>query len=221
MSWGSMFLEPYLMIIGGLIKFSLIDYPQKMSAVIFTQGCNFRCPYCHNPELVLPEKYNQPILEEDVIEFLKKRRTQLEGVVITGGEPTIQKGLPGFLRRIRNLGYLIKLDTNGSNPDLIRELIDKGLVNYIAMDVKAPLEKYHMLTKADDSNKWIEESIDAIITSGIDHEFRTTLVDSLLTQEDITQIKDLVKGTKNYRLQDFISRDDLVDSSFIKEEIHT
>lgn len=132
--------------IGGLQKFSLLDYPGKISAVVFTQGCNFRCPYCHNPELVDPARYQECLPEEEIFSFLETRRGKLEAVTVTGGEPTLQKSLAPFLRRIKDMGFLVKLDTNGSRPDVLEELLRQKLIDYIAMDIKAPLEKYEAVT---------------------------------------------------------------------------
>jgi pyruvate formate lyase activating enzyme len=132
--------------IGGLQKFSLLDYPGKISAVVFTQGCNFRCPYCHNPELVDPERFQECIPEDEIFAFLETRRGKLEAVTVTGGEPTIQNGLSSFVRRIKDMGFMVKLDTNGSRPEVLEELIRHKLIDYIAMDIKAPLEKYEAVT---------------------------------------------------------------------------
>ncbi len=193
-----------LMKIGGLLKFSLIDYPQKMSAVIFTQGCNFRCSYCHNPELVLPQEFHTPLLEKDVLAFLEKRRHQLEGVVISGGEPTLQKDLIPFLRKIKKMGYAIKLDTNGSHPEVLQSVISQKLVDYIAMDIKSPLEKYHLFTQGNDYLAEIKSSIEMIRTSALDYEFRTTYVKSVLSEKDISKILEILKGDKAYHTQSFI-----------------
>jgi len=152
--------------IGGLQKFSLLDYPGKISAVIFTQGCNFRCAYCHNPELVDPERFQACIPEEEVFAYLKKRRGLLEAVTVTGGEPTIQKGLIPFIRRIKAMGYLVKLDTNGSMPEVLEELIRQKLIDYIAMDIKAPLEKYEDVIGVPVNWEIIRQSIDVIKESG-------------------------------------------------------
>jgi len=135
------------MIIGGLQRFSLIDYPGKISAILFTRGCNFRCPYCHNPELVDPQRYAEPWQEEEYWAFLQSRTQKLDAVVVTGGEPTLQEDLEPFLEKIRKMGFLIKLDTNGSNPDVLKDLLSANLVDYIAMDIKAPLEKYSEVAK--------------------------------------------------------------------------
>ena len=131
--------------IGGLQKFSFIDYPNKTSAIIFTQGCNFRCAYCHNPELVYPEKYQVPISEEQVFAFLESRKNQLDAVVITGGEPTLQPDLIEFIKKVKAMGFLVKLDSNGSNPQVLEQVINQKLVDFIAMDIKAPFDKYDLV----------------------------------------------------------------------------
>ncbi len=196
--------------IGGLLRFSLIDYPKKIAAVIFTQGCNFRCSYCHNPELVIPQQFKTPLPEGKVLAFLEKRKNQLEGVVISGGEPTVQKDLLSFLQKIRLMGYAIKLDTNGSHPEVLQEAIDRKLVDCVAMDIKAPLEKYCLVTQSRDYAENIKKSIDVIITSSLPHEFRTTYVQSLLSSEDIPKMSALVKADQSYHTQPFIWRERLL-----------
>lgn len=179
------------MVIGGLQKTSLIDYPEKISAVIFTQGCNFKCHYCHNPELIQSTR-KSTIDPSEVLNFLFKRKKQLDGVVITGGEPTIQSDLSQYLSEIKSMGYSIKLDTNGSNPDIIKKLADKKLVDYIAMDIKAPLKRYAGITQIKiDTNK-IKDSISHILQSKINHEFRTTISKAFLKAEDILGIGKLL-----------------------------
>lgn len=128
--------------IGGLQKFSLIDYPGKISAVIFTRGCNFRCPYCHNPELVIPAFFTQGYAVDDIFAFFRSRREKLDGIVITGGEPTVQKDLIEFMSKVKALGFFLKLDTNGSNPGILKKVISLGLVDFVAMDIKAPFDRY-------------------------------------------------------------------------------
>lgn len=192
------------MIIGGFQKFSLIDYPGKICAIVFTQGCNFRCPYCHNPELVDPKLFLSPIPEDEIFSFLEKRRGKLDAVEITGGEPTLQSDLIEFLEKIKNMGFLVKLDSNGTNPDVIEEAIKNKLVDYLAMDVKAPLEKYKEIIGVDVDTDKIKSNIRLIMNSGVDYEFRTTIVKSLLSKEDIIKIGELIKGAKLYILQKFI-----------------
>jgi pyruvate formate lyase activating enzyme len=203
--------------IGGLLKFSLIDYPGKISAVIFTQGCNFRCPYCHNPELVVPEKFGPSIDEGAILNFLAKRVRQLQGVVVTGGEPTLHNDLIDFLKKIKRMGYPIKLDTNGSNPDVLAKIIDLQLVDYIAMDLKAPLEKYSQLTALKDCAEHVQQSIKMILGSEIDHEFRTTLARPVVPEEDLPKMVSLIEGAQKYRLQRFISRSHVLDKTLSDE----
>jgi len=188
--------------IGGLQKLSLIDFPHKLSIVIFTIGCNFRCPFCHNPNLVLPEKYPPPIPEKEIFEFLESRKRYVKGVVITGGEPTIHADLPEFLKRIKEIGYELKLDTNGTNPEMLAELIRKKLVDYVAMDVKAPFEKYNKATGVNAPIEKIKKSISILLQNKVDYELRTTVA-PFLTFEDIKKIAKEIKGTKHYYLQQF------------------
>lgn len=190
--------------IGGLQRFSLIDYPARICAVIFTQGCNFRCPYCHNPELVLPELYGECVPEDFMLEFLEGRRGKLDAVTITGGEPTLQLDLPDFIRRIKSMGYLIKLDTNGSRPEVISQLVENGLLDYVAMDVKAPLNGYPGVTGTSINPDTIRQSIELIMSSGIPYEFRTTVVKSLLNERDLENISKSIKGARLYVLQGFV-----------------
>lgn len=190
--------------IGGLQKFSLIDYPAKICAVVFTQGCNFRCPYCHNPELSNPDLYGECIPEEDVLAFLDKRVGKLDAVSISGGEPTLQPDLADFINRIKSMNYLVKLDTNGSNPEILKTLITSGLVDYIAMDVKAPLEKYRKVTRSGITPELIKHSVDMIKKSSIPYEFRTTIVKSQLKEDDLRALGTMIKRARLYVLQKFV-----------------
>jgi len=189
--------------IAGLQKTTLIDYPGKVAATIFTRGCSFACPFCHNPELVLANHFNPLLDEEEVLDFLKKRIGKLEAVCITGGEPTLQNDLIDFIKKIKGLGYLVKLDTNGSNNEKLGTLIDQKLIDYIAMDVKGPLEKYDILTNSKVDTEEIRESIKLIINSGIDYEFRTTFVKPLHSEEDFEKIGKLIVNAKKYFIQNF------------------
>jgi len=191
------------MIIGGLQKFSISDFPGRISAIVYTRGCNFRCPYCHNPELVDPAAYADPIPEKSVIDFLRSRTGRLQGVVVTGGEPTLHPDLPEFLSVVRRLGFDTKLDTNGSNPDLLECIIDGRLVDYIALDVKAPLDSYRRITGVDARTKDIERSIHLVIESGLSHELRTTYEESMLSPEDLREIALLARGSRLLVLQGF------------------
>ncbi len=191
------------MIIGGLQKFSISDFPGRISAIVYTRGCNFRCPYCHNPELVDPALYTEPIPQAAVLEFLSGRTGRLQGVVVTGGEPTIHPDLPVFLSSVRRLGFDIKLDTNGSNPRLLESIIAGRLVDYIALDIKAPLAGYRRVTGVDASTADIGRSIRLVIESGVSHELRTTYEESLLSPEDLRDIADLARGSDLFVLQSF------------------
>jgi pyruvate formate lyase activating enzyme len=201
--------------IGGLQKISLIDYPGRISAIVFTQGCNFRCPYCHNPELVDPAQYGPILSEEEVISFLEKRRGKLDAVTVTGGEPTLQPDLDRFLQEIKGMGYLTKIDTNGSNPDVLERLIRGRLVDYLAMDVKGPLKKYERIANVKVKTAKIRRSIELITASGIEHEFRTTVVRSQLDHEDLIVTAELLKKGL-YILQSFVPAKSL-DHEFLTE----
>jgi len=191
--------------IGGLQKLTLIDYPGRLAATVFLCGCNFRCPWCYSSELVLPEKIkNQPkISEKEFFDFLKERKTLLEGLVLCGGEPTYHKELPDLIKKIKKLGFLVKLDTNGSNPKMIKKLIDNKLIDYVAMDVKLPKEKYPKIYGKRVKIKNIEESIKILKEGKIDGEFRTTIVPKILQKEDILKIARWIRPAKKYYLQNF------------------
>lgn len=205
-------------IISGIQKTSLLDYPDKISAIVFTQGCNFRCGYCHNPGL-LQVNSKKDIYSVDVFfEFLKNRVGKLDGVVITGGEATLQKDLIPFMQEVKNLGFLIKLDTNGYRPDVVQDVINQGLVDYFAMDIKAPLDKYSFVTNVDIDTDKIVKSIDLIMKSNIPYEFRTTVMKSQLTYEDFEKIAELIKGADRYYLQKFEAKTDIWDLT-LKNEV--
>ncbi len=194
--------------IGGLQKFSLIDYPGLISAVIFTQGCNFRCPYCHNPELVLPDRFEAPIDPEDVFAFLDSRKGKIEGVVISGGEPTLQEDLLHCLKRIKERSFKVKLDTNGSRPDVVKHALDNHLLDFIAMDIKAPPDSYFALSGVEVNMHDIEKSIDLVLCSGIEHLFKTTVVPNLFTNRMKKKIKRWMADLKaNHIFQDFVPSD--------------
>jgi len=198
-----------MMEIGGLQKTTLIDYPGKVACTVFLIGCNFRCPFCYSKELVLSEEIKkQPrIPQKDFFNFLKERKGLLEGVVVCGGEPTIHKDLPDFIKKIKDLGYLVKLDTNGSGPQVLRKLIKGKLIDYIAMDVKAPLksQKYNIATGVKVNLEDIKKSIKIIKNSGIDYEFRTTVVPTIHNKADIIQITKDIGPAKRFFLQNFRS----------------
>lgn len=187
--------------IGGIVKFSLIDYPERLACVVFLSGCNFRCPYCHNRSLVLNQ--TDSISFQDLQEFLVKRRQQLEGVVITGGEPTINPDFMKIITYAKSLGYLIKLDTNGTRPDVLKEIIDKSLVDYIAMDIKTSINHYQQLTQYNHNPDDILTSIKLLLHSNIDYEFRTTVVSNYHQGIDFNEIGKMIQGAKKYVLQNY------------------
>ena len=203
--------------IGGLQKVSLIDYPGLICAIIFLQGCNFKCSYCHNPELVDPQLFHPCIKENDVLEFLNTRKGKLDAVTITGGEPTLQDDLAPFIKKIKKMKFAVKLDTNGSQPQVIKTLLDEKLLDFIAMDIKAPLEKYKNVVKVPVNADSIKESIKLILKEKIPYEFRTTILQSQLEEKDILQIAKLISGAKSYVLQKFVPVK-VLDKKFLKEK---
>jgi pyruvate formate lyase activating enzyme len=212
------------MLFGGLQKCTLVDVPGKVAATVFTIGCPFRCSYCHNPELVIPSQFATPVPHNDVIDFLKQRIGKLGALCITGGEPTVHKGLGDFIKEVKDLGYFVKLDTNGIFPDKLEALFKQGNIDYIAMDVKCPLEKYELITKKKNMERSIQRSIDIIMNSGIDYEFRTTIAKPLLEVNDFESIGKLIKGAKKFYLQNYVEPPKQVDTqidlrSFTKDEL--
>lgn len=192
------------MLVGGLQKTTLIDYPGQIAAIIFTQGCNFRCPYCHNPELVKSELFGPRISEEELFEFLESKKGKLDAISITGGEPTLQPDLYDFIKKVKEMGFKVKLDTNGSNFEVLKKMIDEKLVDYIAMDIKAPLEKYEEVVRMKVNLENIKKSIELIINSDIESEFRTTIVKSLLSFADFEKIGEMISGAPYYVVQKFV-----------------
>lgn len=186
--------------IGGLQKLTLLDFPGQVACTVFLQGCNFRCPFCHNPSLVLG---TEAITEESVLAFLKQRQGLLDGVAITGGEPLLSAGLEDLLRQIRSLGYKIKLDTNGSFPGKLEQLIADGLVDYVAMDIKNAPEKYDQTAGTAGFLPAVRESASLLIDGKIPYEFRTTVVDELHEPEDFHAIGQWLSGAQQYFLQCF------------------
>ena len=201
---GSFFLcgKEQLMLISGLQKLTLLDYPGKTAAIIFTYGCNFRCPFCHNA-LLVTEKLQDVIPEEEVFSFLEKRKGILDAVCITGGEPTLQKDLREFILKVRALGYCVKLDTNGTNPELLDELLTEGLLDYVAMDIKNSPARYDEATGVKTDMDKITESISLIKEKAPDYEFRTTITKELHSEKDISDIAGLVGKGSKYFLQQF------------------
>lgn len=219
------------MVIGGLQKFSLLDYPGHLAAIIFTQGCNFRCHFCYNPMLVRPpddksyasaptdqkigaEAKDHRLALSDLFVFLTARAGKLEGVVITGGEPTIHHDLPDFIRQIRALGFKVKLDTNGTNPDMLTGLISDRLVDYLAMDIKGSPARYNEVTGVEVNLEKVKKSAKIVIESGLPYEFRTTLVPGLVDKKDLKAMGELIRGARKWYLQHFKSDIDLVDADF-------
>lgn len=192
----------------------MVDYPEKLSAIIFTQGCNFACPYCHNPEL-LDFNVKGDFDQNNILEFLQKRKGKLDAVVITGGEPTMQYGLIEFIKEIKEMNYLVKLDTNGTNTKMLDKIMKEDIVDYFAMDIKAPLEKYNLFSKNINTEN-IKQSIKLIKDSGKKYEFRTTIVKSLLSFDDFKKISKLLKGSDLYILQKFLPTK-ILNESYIKE----
>lgn len=187
--------------IGGFQKFSLLDYPGELSAIVFTQGCNFRCPYCHNPELVRPELYSPLLSTEKVLRFLYRRRKKLSAVVVTGGEPTLQEDLVPFLKLLKAMRYKVKLDTNGASPEVLAQVIYAGAADYIAMDLKAPLPLYQKLTRSKVKKEDIIRSMELIRLSGLDYEFRTTVAPEILFGDDLFDIHQLLYQGDRYYIQ--------------------
>ncbi|WP_232766711.1 anaerobic ribonucleoside-triphosphate reductase activating protein [Geminisphaera colitermitum] len=188
---------PPLMRIGGYVPCSLSDFPGRIAAVVFTQGCNWRCPWCHNTALVYPEQFTTPIPEADILQKLATRRGKLDGVVISGGEPTLHPDLPDFIRRVRALGFLIKLDTNGSRPAVVRALIAEGLLDFVATDIKAPWPRYAEaagLPSPTFDTAALQETLALLRESGIEHQLRTTRWPGL-TEADAPDIETIAAGS--------------------------
>ena len=199
------------MIIKGLQKLTLLDFPGMMAATVFTYGCNFRCPFCHNASLVLKDRADEEsISEEEFFAFLEKRRGMLGGICISGGEPTLMHDLEDFMRKIKAMGYKIKLDTNGDRPDLLRHLVNEGLVDYVAMDIKNSREKYSLTTGIEVDIEKIEESAAFLMSGAIPFEFRTTVVKELHDGADMEKIGRWLAGNEKFFLQSFIDSGDLI-----------
>ncbi len=191
--------------IGGLQKLTLIDFPGRLAATVFLTGCNFRCPFCYSSELVLPEKIKkQPkISEKELFKFLKERKELIDAVVLCGGEPLTSKGLVPLIKKIKKMGFLVKLDTNGSDPALLKKLIDEKLVDYVAMDIKGPKERYSEFAGVKVNIKKIQKSIDILKEGKVDCEFRSTIVPTLHKKEDVIEMAKWIRGAKKYYLQNF------------------
>ena len=206
--------------ISGFDKLTLLNYPDKVACTIFTSGCNLRCPFCHNSGLVT-NNYNE-ISFDSIYEYLKKRIGILDGVCITGGEPLIHADIKDYIKKIKDLGYLVKIDTNGCNPKLLKELIDLKLVDYIAMDIKNIYSKYDITSGVKVNIDNIKESISIIENSGIDYEFRTTIVKEFHSTQDIKEILSYISSNSNYYIQNFKNSNDVFNrnlSSFSEKEL--
>ena len=206
--------------IAGVQKVTLLDYPGKVACEIFTQGCNFECPFCQNSGLI-PITNTGEFSEEEIFEYLVLRKKILDGVVITGGEPTVQKDLKGFIKKIKDLGLLVKLDTNGGNPKVLQELIDEKLVDYVAMDIKNIFNKYNITAGKKINLDNIKKSIEILKASKIDYEFRTTIIKEMHSLDDIISICKLV-GNAKYYLQNFEDSENVLNHSlhgFSREEL--
>jgi len=206
--------------IGGLQKNSLIDFPGNIACVVFTSGCNFICPYCHNPDLATGPVHGTGSLydTDTVFSFLEKRRGQLTGVAITGGEPTLQPDLIEFCEQIRKMGYKIKLDSNGTRPHILAELIDRGLIDYLAMDIKTSLANYPLVIKGSFNVEKISESIKLIMQKAPAYEFRTTCARPFISLKIMAEIADMIKGAQRYVLQKCSQNIQVLDPGFLKEK---
>lgn len=203
--------------LGGFQKNTLIDYPGKVASIVFTIGCNFRCPFCYASELVLPKKIkNQPRVPiADFFDFIKKRKGLIDGIVICGGEPTMQKGLIEFIEKVKENGLKVKLDTNGYLPNILEKLFEKKLLDYVAMDIKSSKKKYKKYSGVNVNISKIEKSINLIKSSGIDYEFRTTVAPGI-EKKDILEIVDWIKPAKKYFLQEFSGQKELINPKIQK-----
>lgn len=193
----------------GIDKFSLLDYEDKVSCVLFCKPCNFRCPFCHNGTTVLEADTFIPF--EDILDYLKSRKGLIDAVVVSGGEPTLMPDLKEKIIKLKELGFLVKLDTNGTNPDIVKDLYESKLIDYVAMDIKNSFDKYPLTAGVNNIklNK-VKETIDYLMNSGIDYEFRTTLIDEFHTETDIEKMGELIKGANKMFLQKFVERDSCI-----------
>lgn len=213
------------MFLSGLQKLTLLDYPGKVACTVFTAGCNFRCPFCHNAGLVLPERLFQDVTEADILAFLKKRVGILDGVAVTGGEPLLHSELPAFLRQVKELGYLVKLDTNGSFPDRLKEVVSQGLVDRVAMDIKNSPELYAKTAGIPHLDLTdIERSKNFLLAGPVEYEFRTTVVKGLHTRDSLIEAAKWIAGANEFYLQQFKDSGDVIAigglSAYDEKEMH-
>lgn len=203
------------MILKGLQKLTLLDYPGEIAATVFTGGCNFRCPFCHNASLVLPEKFGATLPTEEFFAFLESRRGKLRAVCVSGGEPTMQGDLADFIKRIKDMGFLVKLDTNGTRPEVLYGLIEDGLLDYVAMDIKNSKARYGETVGVENFDiSPIEESINILRKGNVPFEFRTTVVRELHTEGDIAEMGEWLSGDEKFFLQTFEDSGDLIGSGY-------
>ncbi len=201
--------------IKGLQKLTLLDYPSKIAATVFLGGCNLRCPFCHNASLVLPEKFGDTISDEEFFAFLESRKGRLQGVCVSGGEPTLYPNIVEFLGKIKAMGFLVKLDTNGTRPEVLKSLIDKGLLDYVAMDIKnSPFRYSETVGISDFDPSPIAESAAILMNGTTDFEFRTTVVKELHTEKDIENIGKWLEGDEKFFLQTFKDSGDLIGTGY-------
>jgi len=204
--------------IGGFQQMTLIDYPGKLATTVFTVGCPFRCPFCHNPELVRSSGYDVAnIKEKEFFDFLKTRKGKLEGVCITGGEPTIQPDIINFIKKVKRAGFFVKIDTNGIRPDVLKKIIETKLVDYIAMDIKNQLKRYDETVGTKIDKERIKLSVDLIMNSRIPYEFRTTVVPGIHTEEDFLEISKWISGAERYWLQKYSEEGKILDQNLKKK----
>lgn len=206
----------------GFQKLTLLDYPGKVACTLFLAGCNFRCPFCHNAFLVTDIDNSIVFLEEEVLSYLKKRKGILEGVCITGGEPLLHNDLEDFIKKVKDLGLCVKLDTNGSMPDRLKELIEKGLLDYVAMDIKTCPDKYPLVAGVSNLDvSPILKSVEILKKNLVPYEFRTTIVKELHTTQDIEKIGEWIKGAPKYFLQNFVDSGNLIESNLHEHDKET
>lgn len=205
----------------GIEKFSLVDFESKVSATLFFGGCNYRCPFCHNKDLVKNPHLLEKIPFDEILKFLRSRKGFIDAVVISGGEPTLMSDLKEKLVQIKELGFLVKLDSNGTNPEVLKDLVNSNLIDYIAMDIKNSFSKYDLTTDSRVQIEKIKDSISFIVNSGVDHEFRTTVVKEFHTIDDIKEIAAALKGAKRMRIQKFVSNGNCINENLHEIDIDT
>jgi pyruvate formate lyase activating enzyme len=204
--------------IKGVLRTSMLDYPGRLASVIFLSRCNFRCSFCHNPELILEPESLPSIKEEEFFKMLEERKGWVEAVVVSGGEPTLHEGLPEFIKRLKDLGLKVKLDTNGTNPKMLKGLLDENLLDFVAMDIKTSKEEYGNLTGNQTCLPLVEESVAMLKQAKVETEFRTTAVPGLFDEKIAGEIAEWLKGAKSFALQQFNSENLMVDKSLLNHK---